>query len=121
MKYLFISITFLTFLADDYESAPGSFIYSLRNNDGLAPFKSTLKYEGDQYAIRRSSGYGPTFGGGFDLCIASDAGSNTGSYTNFGHTYNLPHGYTYAETNTRSLLGGSFYFTPSEVEVLYLN
>ena len=95
-------------------------MYSLRNNDGLAPFKSTLKDETEQRAIRRNSGWGPTFGVGRDLFIASDAGSNTYSRTNFGKTYN-PHGYTYQETNTQSLLGGSYRFTPSEVEVLYLN
>ena len=96
-------------------------MYSLRNNDGLAPFKSTLKDETYQQAIYRDSGRGPIFGWGYDLYIASDAGSNTYSYTNFGYTYNLPHGYTYKETNRKSLLGGSLLFTPSEVEVLYLN
>ena len=111
----------MTFLTDGYARAPGSFLYSLRNNDGLAPFKSKLKDERGQFAIYRDSGYGPVFGGGIDLLIASDPGSNTDSYTNFGHTYNLPHGYTPGETNTDSLLGGSFRFTPSEVEVLYLN
>ena len=112
---------FLTFLTDGWASAPGSFIYSLRNNDGLAPFKSTLKDESHQYAISRYSAYGPVFGGGNDLLIASDAGSYTNSRTNFGVTYNLPHGYTRGETSTNSLLGGSRYFTPSEVEVLYSN
>ena len=108
------------FRTDVWVRAPGSFIYSLRNNDGLAPFKSTLKDESDQYAIR-SSGKGLIFGRGHDLHIASDAGSNDYSHTNFGGTYNLPHGYTYAETNTQSLLGGSNWFTPSELEALYLN
>ena len=111
----------MTFLTDFFTSAPGSFIYSLRNNDGLAPFKSTLKDESDQYAISRYSGSGPTFGYGHDLFIASGAGSSTSSHTYFGYTYNLPHGYTIEEINTDSLLGGSRYFTPSEVEVLYLN
>ena len=120
--FISFSITFSTFLTGGWVRAPGSFIYPLRNNDGLAPFKSTPKDEGNQYAIRRSSGYGPTFGGGHDLYIASDAGSNTKSSTAyFGSTYNLPHGYTHGETNTGSLFGGSYYFTPSEVEVLYLN
>ena len=96
-------------------------MYSLRNNDGLAPFKSTLKDENDQRAIDRVSGWGPTFGWAADLYIASGAVSNIKSLTNFGHAYNLPHGYTYKEKNTLSLLGGSYYFTPSEVEVLYLN
>ena len=113
--------SFWHFLTGDNVPAPGSFIYSLRNNDDLAPFKSTLKDESDVYAIKDYSGFGPSFGYGTDLYIASDAGSNTNSLTNFGRSYNLPHGYTHGETNTRSLLGGSFYFTPSEVEVLYLN
>ena len=121
MKCFIHSIEFFTFSADYWVRARGSFVYSLRNNDGLSPFKSTLKDENDQDEIHRHSGHGPTFGRGHDLYIASDAGSNTKSYTNFGRTYNLPHGYIYGETNTKSLLGGSCYFTPSEVEVLYLN
>ena len=96
-------------------------MYSLRNNDSLAPFKSSLKYENHWRAIRRSTYSGPAFGGDCDLHIVDNAGSNTNSHTNFGHIYNLPPGYTYGQTNTRSLLGGSYYFTPSEVEVLYLN
>ena len=96
-------------------------MYSLRNNDGIASFKSTLRDENNQYAIDRLSDYGPTFGNGLDLYIANNAGSNTNSYTRFGSSYNLPSGYTYRQPNTSSLLGGSFYFTPSEVEVLYLN
>ena len=109
------------FLTDWIASAPGSFMYSLRNNDSLAQFKSSLKYDSNSWAIRRFRNSGPTFGYGSDLHIADNAGSNTNSRTNFGHTYNLPPGYTYRQTNTRSLLGGSYYFTPSEVEVLYLN
>ena len=96
-------------------------MYSLRNNDGIASFKSTLKNENDPYAIYRHSSYTPTFGSGHDLYIDNDAISNTNSNTNFGYKYNLPPGYTYYQTNTRSLLAGSYHFTPSEVEVLYLN
>ena len=98
-------------------------MYSLRNNDDLASFKSTLKDENDPYGICRYSSYGPTFGTGHDLYIANNARSNTGSgsHTDFGPSYNLPPGYTLYDTDTRSLLGGSYYFTPSEVEVLYLN
>ena len=109
------------FLTDYYASAPGSFMYSLRNNDDIASFKSTLRDENDTKAIYRFSSYGPVFGRGSDLVIANNAGSNNNSYTYFGYSYNLPLGYTLDHTNTRSLLGGSLYFTPSEVEVLYLN
>ena len=96
-------------------------MYSLRNNDDIASFKSTLENENDAYAIYRHSRYGPIFGRGHDLRIGNNAGSLSYSYTNFGWSYNLPLGYTKGQTNTRSLLGGSYYFTPSEVEVLYLN
>ena len=109
------------FLTEGRSPAPGSFIYSLRNNDGFASFKSTLENESDPYAIYRYSGYGPRFGDGPDLYIHNNAASNTISFTNFGFSYNLPPGYTYGRINTRFLLAGNFWFTPSEVEVLYLN
>ena len=96
-------------------------MYSLRNNDDIASFKSTLKDENDPNAIYRKSTLGPAFGNGFDFYIINNAGSNTLSGTNFGDSYNLPPGYTYGQTNTRSLLAGGTNFTPSEVEVLYLN
>jgi hypothetical protein len=102
-------------------SAPGSFIFSLRNNDNHSPFKAPLKDENDGMAIYRQNDIGPTFGWNYDLKIADRAGSNTNSYTNFGHTYQPPSGYTSGQTNTQSLLGGSYHFSPSEIEVLYLN
>jgi hypothetical protein len=104
-----------------YTSAPGSFLFSLRNNDDLAPFKAPLRDENDVNAIYRYSGYGPSFGGGLDLFIADNAGSNTRSYTTFGFSYQAPPGYTYWEANTNSLLPGSFNFSPSQIEVLYIN
>ena len=96
-------------------------MYSLRNNDDLAPFKAPLRDENDVEAIYRYSGYGPSFGAGHDLYIAGNAGSNTYSYTRFGWTYQPPPGYTRFETNTNSLLPGSFYFSPSDIEGLYIN
>jgi hypothetical protein len=109
-------------LTGGYTSAPGSFIFSLRNNDDLAPFKAPLRDENDVKAIyRHSSGYGPSFGGGLDMCIYDNAGSNTRSGTRFGRSYQLPHAYTFDESNTGSLLPGSYNFTPSQIEVLYLN
>ena len=98
-------------------------MFSLRNNDDLAPFKAPLRNEKDGRAIYRYSRYGPTFGAARDLrIVVGDAGSTTiYSYTKFGYTYQLPPGYTWDETNTRSLLPGSYGFTPSQTEVLYLN
>ena len=84
-------------------------------------FKAPLKDPNDWQAIYRYSGDGPTFGVyRHDLYIADNAGSNADSYTDFGYTYQAPLGYPYGAANTSSLLAGSKYFTPSEVEVLYL-
>ena len=94
-------------------------MFSLRNNDDLPPFKAPLKDENDGMAIYRQNGIGPTFGGGHDFYIADHAVSN--SYTNFGDTYQPPSGYTFGQTNTASLLAGSYFFIPSEIEVLYIN
>ena len=69
-------------------------------------------------AIYRSSIYGPTFGGGHDIFIASTANSNTNSYSYFGETndYSVPGGIQ----DKYTILAGTRYFTPDEVEVLYL-
>ena len=111
------------FLTDDHSSsAPGSFMFSLRNNDNLEPFYAPLRYQNDPHAIRIASKKGPIFGGGFDLRIGNDAvSSNTASFANFGASYQSPPGYTFKQKNAQSLLAGSFRFRPSEVEVLYLN
>ena len=105
-------------LEDNWISAPGSFLFSLRNNDDLSPFKAPLKDENDVTAIYRSVAYGPNFG--FDLEIVNNAGLNGYSKTDFGDTFQLPPGYIYDTPKTQSLLAGSYKFTPAEVEVLYL-
>jgi hypothetical protein len=39
--------------------------------------------------------YGPTFGGGRDLCIMDKGNMNEDSYANIGHTYNnMNYGYS---------------------------
>ena len=96
-------------------------MFSLRNNDDHLPFKAPLKDDNNEHAIFRRSDFGPTFGKGRDLRISNKAASNTNSYTNFGHSYKAPPGYRGNRNNTRSLLAGSYHFTPSEIEVLYLN
>ena len=68
-------------------------------------------------AIYRGSSHGPTFGfGDYDLHIADNANQNTHSHTGFGDDYFLPKGVT----NRRTILAGTFRFSPDEVEVFYL-
>ena len=105
-------------LTDGYAAAPGSFLFSLRNNDDLPPFKATLKNAMAHYAICRNNHTGPAFGGGGgDLRIFLDSRH---SHTDFGHSYQSPPVYPYGGSNTRTLLAGSYNFKPAEVEVLYL-
>ena len=67
-------------------------------------------------AIYKSSSYGPTFGGGHDIKIVNNANSNTNSYTYFGYSYSVPSGVQ----DKKTILAGTFKFTPDEVEVFYL-
>ena len=76
-----------------------------------------MKVFKSQYAIYGNSDRGPSFGGGHDIFISNNAGSNTGSYTNLGHSYVLIKGYTYQSTKAQNLLAGSYRFQPDEVEV----
>jgi len=69
-------------------------------------------------AIYKRSGYGPTFGNGWDIYIANNANSNTNSYSDFGesNTYSVPSGVQ----DQYTILAGTRNFTPDEVEVFYL-
>ena len=99
-----------------YTSTPNTFLFSLHNEEGLAPFKSVVK--SPSYAIRRRSSFGPLFGTGQDIYIADDANSNRYSQANFGHdnVYSVPSGVQ----NKQTLQVGSNPFTPDEWEVFYL-
>ncbi|XP_028397424.1 uncharacterized protein LOC114521239 [Dendronephthya gigantea] len=96
--------------------APGSFIFSLRNKESLPPFISQLKQGRKGYAIHTSSSVGPVFGNGHDIWISNNAASNYDSHTNFNVGYQAPPGVK----DTRTILAGSFNFSPSEIEVYYL-
>ena len=68
------------------------------------------------YAIYCGSIYGPVFGWGGGILIADNANQNTNSFTNFGQSYSLPNGVT----DRRTILAGTYNFSPDEVEVFYL-
>ena len=99
-------------------SSVNAFLFSLKNKDNLELFKAAV-HQNSQRAFYHYSGYGPTFGG-HDLRISNNANLNTLSYTDFGVTYQPPPGYTRGAANTKALLAGTHDFTPSEVEVFYL-
>ena len=116
---IFVIILYFSFLPPESRGGFGytsnAFLFSLRNKEGLLPFKSMVIKP--QYAIDRDYNYGPTFGYGLDLYIANNANSNSDSHTTFGHSYSVPSGVR--DKNT--ILAGTFAFTPDEVEVFYLD
>ena len=69
-----------------------------------------------QHAIICNNSSGPTFGGGHDIHISSNANTTNGSYSNLGFTYKH-HQYAYETNETYSFLAGSFEFQLSEIEV----
>ena len=100
-----------------YAATSNSFIFSLVDKEGLAPFRSMVKYASSSNAIFGASGYGPIFGDWrHDIYIPDNANQNTNSFSNFGNCYSLPNGVTDHDT----ILPGSHYFSPDEVEVFYI-
>jgi len=91
-------------------------MFSLRNKEGLGPFKSMVT--NPTYAIYRSSSSCPTFGRGYDIRIYNNANINTNSYSDFGPSnyYSVPSGVQ----DQYTILAGTRNFTPDEVEVFYL-
>ena len=95
-----------------------AFLFSFVNNPGWAPLK--LPQTGKRSSsIRCHSTLGPTFGGGYDICIYNNAPSNSNSYSNLGYTYSSPSGYNYGSTFAQTFLAGTHRFTPDEVETFY--
>ena len=102
-----------------YDSA--AFLFSLVNNPGWQPLKlhQTGQYSSGRHSIYTCYNSGPRFGGGHDIYIANNAGSNTHSSSSLGYTYSPPTGNSYGSSFTQSFLAGSSSFRPDEVEVFY--
>jgi hypothetical protein len=58
------------------------------------------------------SSYGPTFGGNHDIHVADNANSNSNSYTNAGHAYQLPAG-----QDAQTFFTSARNFQAAEIEV----
>ena len=110
-------LNFTQFFSAAVKRSNSSFLFSLRNKDNLAPFIANIQQGQEQYAINCNSGYGPIFGGGNDLLIRNNSQTNQSSYSNFGHTYQLPPGYVYNSQQAQNLLAGQYQFLTTEIEV----
>ncbi len=97
---------------------PNAFLFSLRRAGVSLKNKFTVKEP--EYALVGNSGYGPTFGGGHDIHIFNQSNTNTGSYSNFGYSYNLPDGYTKGGNPKVYLAGNYIKWTTNEIEVFQI-
>ena len=66
-------------------------------------------------AILRSAWYGPYFG--YNIYIADNSNSNSNSHAVLGGAYPAPT----AVQDPKTILAGTFRFSPDEVEVFYLD
>ena len=97
-----------------YAETPNAFIFSLNNYERLAPFVSKVMTEKKKRAIYRHSLFGPKFGD--DLVIHCDPVKRKDSIARLGLRYSIPTGVD----DRFTVLAGTQYFSPDEVEVFYL-
>ena len=96
-----------------YKQDANAFIFSLVNQDNK-PIKMIIIEP--QHAIYCRSDYGPTFGSGHDIYIASNSNANATSFSNLGQTYKHPQ-YAQGTPQAQSFLAGSYNFQVNEIEV----
>ena len=98
-----------------YCTDPNAFLFSLRRNGVSCSHKFSIVNV--QEAIFGTSNYGPTFGGGHDIRIFDRSDITTGSYTNFGISYEA-YSSSFEIENSKSFLAGNYYnWLTTEIEV----
>ena len=101
--------------SNQYINDPNAFLFSLRRNGKSSNDKFTIK-NGASSLVGHSC-HGPIFGGGHDILVCNQSNVTFGSYTNFGHSYNLPVGYIHGGNAKSFLAGNSNKWTTTEIEV----
>ncbi|EDV26879.1 expressed hypothetical protein [Trichoplax adhaerens] len=91
-----------------YTRSSKAFIFTLTNQQDMPPSRFDITQE--KYALVYDEEYGPTFGAGADLCIASNCDSNDQSYSNFPYSFE-------GLNASVNLLMGSYNFYVKDYEV----
>lgn len=91
-----------------YVASEKAFLFTLVNNQDLPPAKFEVVKK--MFAIAHHSDFGPIFGAGADLCIASNCNSNLESYSNLPHSYDC-------DGACSTILMGDYNFTVLDYEV----
>ena len=94
----------------------------MTNNNGSGhavynPVKLRVKPDRYNQAVYRCDSLGPSFGE-TDIVISNTSASNQYSYTYCGANYPLPPGDSSSGRDCK-FYAGSFYFTPTDIEVFY--
>ena len=97
---------------NSYRADPDAFIFSL---DASQKF---VQYRNFTSAIYDHSSYGPTFGNGHDIYIASGCKSNTSSYCNNNYVYGFFYSYNMVNVGTQQT---TFQVTDYEVYLIKIN
>ena len=95
--------------SDTCKSTKNAFLFSI---DRRAKYPLTPGKEG--CAIYCNANYGPTFGGGHDICIYNDCNTSKVSYSHFPTSYTCNE---YANKGKSDYLAGAYNFTVIEIEV----
>jgi hypothetical protein len=119
----FTTVAWQSTMPHQYKTDPNAFLFSLTNRDNR-PYLLKIKPKQSPYAICCYSLFGPIFGNGHDIFIASNSNESMDSYANLGFTYVNPKysseqngaGNGAAEDAT-SFLAGSLKFQLVEIEV----
>ena len=105
-----------------YINDENAFIFTLRRNGFSEASKFMVKNANIGNATYGHTDYGPTFGGGHDLYLCNQSNINTGSYSNFGHSYELPDGFVYATEDAKNFIAGNYnQWLTTEIEVYQIN
>lgn len=100
----------------DYAHDPSAWLFSLSNPENI-PVKIEFKEGGPPFSMYDSADYGPTFGGGHDICIQNNANQTSQNYSNLGYSFKLPD----RAPQSSCYFTGHSYFTPDEIEVFGLD
>ena len=108
------------FSGEGSRQSNASFLFSLQNKDNVRPFKAPVYNTAfPLFLFPMYSRPKPCFCYGRDLFISDNSHVNRQSYSDFGNMYQLPARYFHGTEQAKSLLAGSFYFTPTQIEVFY--
>jgi len=94
----------------NYYKDSSAFLFTIVNPHNLPPTKYPIS---NSSAVYCGSSYGPTFGGGHDICIANNANMNNSSYTSFPSSF-------LDTTGKGNTTFTSNNFTVTEIEVFLL-